>query len=560
MRPAGYLRPYGAVFRNRAWIIALVSLLAVGGALGHVATQPPRYQAETSILVPALGIVPAVPTDARLVPVQSLYRQTVLNDIVHLLRSRTISEQAAEEVGGLSGAEVARRVTVSNIPGTDFLLIRAADTQPERAAQIANAMAQALGDFYSLMSQAGATRARMFIEQQLRLAQDRLGAAEQAALAFQARTGAQALPEDVSLTEQRILDLQAAYEAAMLDETTARTRVDAIRAHLASQNDGQLASLSIATNPVIAQIRDHLTGLELRVADLRQTYTDQHPAVKALLGQIAADQARLSAEAAKALTDTSLGMSPARAQFVGKMIDGEVDVAAAHARAAGIRAIIDRVQARLANVPSDALALARLEREAKDAEQLVASLSALRQESVMRESQAVASGQSAVVVVDQALAPGKPVTPPYPQTAALAGLLGVCLGAALALAVDAVEKRIRTSRRPAAAHAEPEPAVIPVLRARLGYRSLAAALGMAAVLLPVLLVALVMGIMLVTGVGAAMYGAQIGAATGHLAHSLQALVQGVQAVHGLFVAQARAVPVHVAHVGQALMQALSAVQ
>ncbi len=531
-------RQYYAVFRRRAWIIALVVVLAVGGAVYRLTSQPPQYQAEASILVMPAGIAATGLTDPGLSPIRHAYRETLLNDIVQLLRSRTISERAAEQVGGLSAAELARRVTVMKIPGTDFLIIRAADTRPEQSALIANTMAQELGNFYAQMYQASATRARVFIEQQLRLAQDQLGGAEQAVLEFQARTGAVALPEGVSRTEQRILDLQAADEAATLDETTARTRVDALRSFLAAQNDGQLASLSIATNPVIAQIRDHLTGLELQLADLRQVYTDEHPAVKVALGEIASDRERLSAEAAKVLSDKSLGISPAREQFVREMIGGEVDAAVARARAAGIRAILGKLQARLSDVPGNALAMARLQRDARDAEQLVTRLSALQQEAVMRESQAVASGQSALVVVDHAMAPGTPISLPLPQTAAMAGLLGMCLGAALAVAVEGAETRIRASRRPNAVSEAPEAVPFPSISARLGFRPFAAALGMAVVLLPVILVALVLGVMLMAGVVAGVFAtvpsAQVAGVLVHFSHIGQALTHAVQTVHGLY--------------------------
>ena len=558
MRPAANLRHYSAMFRRRGGIIVLALALSVGGALYPLAARPPQYQAEASALVSPVGIAGTAFADARLTAVQRLYRQTMLNDIIHLVRSRTISERVAEQVGDLSAAELARRVAVRNVPGTDFLIIRAMDAQPERAALIANTMAQEVVGFWAQISQFGATRARMFIEEQLRLAQDRRAATEQAALEFQARTGALALPDDVSRTTQRILDMQAAADAATLEETTAQARVNAIRSHLAAQNDTKLASLSIATNPVVAQIRDHLTGLELQLADLRQVYTDQHPAVKALLGKIGADRARLGEEATKAVGDTSLGMSPARAQFVRDMVDGEVDMATAAARATAIRAILGNLQARMGNVSGDALALARLQREAQDAERMVTGISALRQEAVMRESQAVASGQSAIVIVDRAIVPSRPITLPFPQTGALAGLLGLCLGAVLALAAEEMEKRIRPSRCPETVPGASEPALIPALSARLGFRPLAIALGMGTVLVPVLLALLALALVAPAGIVAS--GAQGGRVPVDLADASRALAQAVHAVFGTSVAQVRAMPDHVARFGQALIHAFWAAQ
>jgi polysaccharide biosynthesis transport protein len=550
-------RHYYDVFRRRAWIIAVVAALAVGGALLQLTSRSPQYQAEASILVTPEGIVPTAFNDARFSAIQRAYRETVLNNVVYLLKSRTVSARAAEQVGGLSAEDLARRVTVKHIPGTDILIISAVDERPDHAALIANAMAQELANFYGEMYRAGAASARQFIEEQLGVAQDRLSASEQAVLEFQARTGALALPDEVSRTARRILDQQAAYEAASLDETTAQTRVAAIRSHLASQNDGQLASLSIATNPVIAQIRDHLTGLELQLADLRQVYTDQHPTVQALLGKIAAERERLSAEAEKVLSDKSLGMSPAREQFVREMISGEVDAAAARARAAGLHAILGRLQARLNGVSGNELALVRLQRDVKDAEQLVTRLSALQQDAVLRESQAVAFGQTAIAVVDPAVAPARPISLPFARTAALAGLLGLCLGAALALAVQSAESRIRSTPRTEVAPGVPAPAAISPLDVRRSFRYLPVALGMSIALLPVILVAL--GVVPVVGVVVSAYGAQAGTVLAHVAPVGQALTQAFHAVHGLYVAEARAMPPHVIDFSQLLIQTISTV-
>ena len=534
MKAAREHRHSCAVFRKRAWIIAAVVILAAAGAVHQVATRAPQYQAEASILVRPHMLVSPTIEDPGLSTIQGAYRKTVLNDLIQLLRSRTISERVADRVGGFAPQELARRMTVWNIRDTDFLIIRAEHPQPEQAALIANALAEELAGFYAEMNRAEATGARQFIEEQQGLAQRRLNAAEQAAVEFRTRTGAAALPEDVSRTAQRILDLEAARDAAMLDEAAAQARVAAIRSRLASQKDGQLAAISIATNPIIVQIRDHLTGLELELANLRQVYTDQHPKVQALLGRIADDRERLRAEAAKALNDTSLGTSPIREQFVREMINAEVDTAAARSRAAGISPILGRLQASFHNVSDTELTLARLQRDVRNAEQLLTRLSSLREDALIREHGAAASGQAAIVLVDPALAPEHPMSPPLPQAATLGGLLGLCVGAALALAVERWDERIRPLSWPAGAPSAPGVAMLPAVGAR--RPRFAAALAIASMLLPMVIMALVV---LTLGVAAGVAGfltAQTGTMTipASAAHLGQALIQAFQTVQQAF--------------------------
>lgn len=149
MKPDMGLRYYCNILHRRAWIVVFAVVLAVAGAVYRLADRPPQYQAETSILVRPLAIVPSVLDGSGLSTVQSAYRETQLNDIMQLLRSRTLFERVAEHMQGLRADDLPQRVAVRNIPGTDFLTISAVDGQPERAALIANSAAEELVNLYT---------------------------------------------------------------------------------------------------------------------------------------------------------------------------------------------------------------------------------------------------------------------------------------------------------------------------------------------------------------------------------------------------------------------------
>src|SRR5438309_6029619 len=108
MKPAmEKLRCYSAVFRRRAWIIALVAVLAVGGVVYQLSLQVPQYRAEGNILVVPQVIVPTA-VDIGPSTVHSAYRTTILNDIIQLLKSRTVAERVAARVGGVRPEDLAR--------------------------------------------------------------------------------------------------------------------------------------------------------------------------------------------------------------------------------------------------------------------------------------------------------------------------------------------------------------------------------------------------------------------------------------------------------------------
>jgi hypothetical protein len=220
-------------------------------------------------------------------------------------------------------------------------------------------------------------------------------------------------------------------------------------------------------------------------------YTDQHPKVQVLLGRIAEVRQRLSLEARKVLTDESLSVSPIREQFVREMINGEIEAAVARARYRGVAPILTGMQARLRTVPTEELTLGRLDRDVRITEQMYVRLSTLHQEALLRENRVASSAQAAVVLVDPARIPDRPLSGQLPKKAAFAGALGLLLGAAIALVLENLDTRIRSSRQAEGAYGVPVLAAIPTMNAR-SYRVLTAtATGTATVLLSVALVVLV---------------------------------------------------------------------
>ncbi len=514
------LRQYYEILRRRVWIIALLVVVAVGGVVYQLAGLRPLYEAEVSVLVTPQALSPTALEDTSLSAIQNSYRQGVLQNIIMLLKSKTILQRVAERVGAPSPESLSRRLKVTGVAGSDFLLITATDDSPERAALIANTWAQEFTKFYGQINRAEASSTRKFIEEQLGLSRNRLDTAEQALLAFRNRTGVMALSDETSRMVHRVLDLQAASETATLDEQLARTRVGAIQSRLRAQNDTRLASISIATNPVVGQVRNHLTTLELELASLRQVYTDQHPKVQAFLGRIAEARQQLNTEAAKVIRDESLGISPIREQLARETINGEVDAIVARARAKGLTQFLNGMQARLKTVPSNELGLARLQRDVRIAEQTFVRLSSLHQDALIRETRAGSSGEAAVVLVDPAQVPKVPVSKQLPLKAALAGLLGSIVGAAIAFVADNLDDRIRSSPQAEGVYGVPVLAAIPTMSSQ-SHRNLTAAPGAVSLLLPIILVVL----MLAGGVGVGLYLTQTKATPESVGRSGQTLMQ-----------------------------------
>ncbi|MGH2397849.1 MAG: GNVR domain-containing protein, partial [bacterium] len=319
------------------------------------------------------------------------------------------------------------------------------------------------------------------------------------------------------------LDIQTAHETAKMEQQIARTRVNFIRSRVGSQEELRRASVSIGTSPTFARLRDTLTGLELELASLRQVYTDQHPRVKTVVGRIADTRTQMAKVAEKAISGETMGVNPIRENLLGAMINGEVDAAAAQARAAGTAAIAKGMEVRVNRFPKAEADLARLDRDARLAENLFVRLSTLHQQALINENKAATTGQAALLVVDPAAAPVRPVSKQLPVRAGMAGLLGLVLGSSLALLMESLDTRIRTSGEAEASYGLPVLAAIPTMNSRT-HRQLTTAPATSALLLSLITVFLIGG--LIVG----FYVLQGGAAEGATRIG-QAILQTIQGSH-----------------------------
>lgn len=460
------LRHYYEVLRRRMWILALLTVITVGGVVLQLTSLSPKYEAAVNMLVTPRFTAPTTFEDTGPSSFPGgTYRDTVLKNIALLIQSRELLQRVADKTGESTAEGLRARVEVAEVRGSDFLLIKAKHDVPEQAALLANTVAHEFVKYYEQINRAGATGDQQFINEQLGLARDRLQTAERALVDFKAQSGVVAIPQEVAGIGQQALTLEAARGTATLEERLARSRIEAIQERLRSENDTRLASVSIATNPVVGQLRAYLTQSELELASLRQTNTEEHPKVKELLGKVADAQQRLRDEAAKVAKDQSLGVSPIREALVREMVTGEVDAVVAHARAAGLGQMLGQLRDKGRTIPQKEWTFARLQRDVRIAEESYVRLSTLHQETVIRESKAGSSGQAAIVLVDLAKTPEEPVSNQLPIKAGAAGLFGLMIGAALAFLADSMDDRIRTAPQAEGAYGVPVLAAIPTMSA-----------------------------------------------------------------------------------------------
>ena len=126
------LRDYLRVIRRRKWIIALVTLVVVGSAIGASVIQTPVYQGKAEVLLQAKATESLFDPNSgqRNDPARAVQTE------IQVLKSRPGRDLVRKALGSAPPA------SASPVGQTDVIEVRAESTDPDRAAAIANAYAK----------------------------------------------------------------------------------------------------------------------------------------------------------------------------------------------------------------------------------------------------------------------------------------------------------------------------------------------------------------------------------------------------------------------------------
>ncbi|MFQ6091825.1 MAG: GumC family protein [bacterium] len=159
----------------------------------------------------------------------------------------------------------------------------------ELASEMANTMAQLLIQKTKELTQIEASGAYEFTREQVSMAEKSLREAEDELSRFMERE------KIVSLVEEKKAELQR-LEAFETEYTWTNASSEEVRRQLAEGQENAVSATIIKNSPTIGDLITSLNSLEIRLASLRQEFTDDHPEVLGLKAQIAENSARLDKE------------------------------------------------------------------------------------------------------------------------------------------------------------------------------------------------------------------------------------------------------------------------
>jgi len=355
-------------------------------------------------------------------------------------------------------------VTVKPITNTSIIALSVKWKDPQTSAQIANAFGAVVVERERELVASQADAAIGFLSQQLPIAQREMGDAQ----ARLARYEASHHIADISTQTQTVIGQMAAIDAKIgqtqADEQQAQAELANAQREQAGTSTTITGGTTVAENPVLAQLETQLSQVQVQLRTALQQYTNLHPTVISLRSQEAQLERQIAQQQATVVANTNTVPNPLYQQLSQQTAQYSTQIAADKAQLEALRTQRKQLGPQLAQLPSQATALADLQRQSKAAEDVYTAL----QQKYNNAAVARDTALSDVTII----APANAASATRSPNLLFNLLLGIGLGAVLsilgAFVIDYFDNTIKDDREVEEELALPPLASIPLVKMRNG--------------------------------------------------------------------------------------------
>jgi succinoglycan biosynthesis transport protein ExoP len=408
------LSQFFAILMARQWMIIAAVLASLAGAVVVIMLVPPRYTADTRVL---LDVIKPDPVTGQVMSPQfaRAYTQTQ----IQLIQDSRVAGAVVDDIGWSKDPSMLARYAVPGDPngarralaqliidrtsaklieGSNIMEIGYTGSSPDSARAIADAIRRAYIHAAVQTKRDTAAESADWYEAQAGKAQRLLNIAEDTKAQFERQHGLIMQDDKTDIDTQRLAALSAAGAAPVMSSVGPAATVDSAAATELASVDAQLAQASRtlgANNPVLIQLRQKRAALATQVSQERAAAGAAAAAAKSAAGAANSGTAALQAQKARVLANSE-NLAKLR------QLQNDVDVR----RDQFVKATQAAAQLRAQSATDDA----------------------------------------GVTVLSDAVAPESPSFPKIPIVILGAFALGLALGLLAALLTELLNRRLRTVR------------------------------------------------------------------------------------------------------------------
>lgn len=299
----------------------------------------------------------------------------------------------------------------------------------ELAADIANAYVSELDAYDKSNSLFMGKKMRLYIEKQLERTERELAEAETRLEEFQKENPTLVPPDKGSVYAEQALGLASRQVDADVALEEVRQQIATVRAIWREGAPQGISPEAFISSPIISGLQERIAGLEVKRATLLEDFTETHPEVVGVTQEIEKAKDRVQAEVARIIEGKASTLSPAHQELLKQLAMLEVNRNGIEARRSALTAATARVESWAADLPPKEVEYARLVRKLRATEAVYLTLHSEHAKARVAEGR----DSDYFIVLDKAIVPKKPAKPRVKLTLAIALVMGMTLGAVVAI-------------------------------------------------------------------------------------------------------------------------------
>jgi succinoglycan biosynthesis transport protein ExoP len=423
---------WDALDHQRATILGFLAAVVLIALVGTKLTTP-VYEAVTLLqLMPRAGKEVEVSEVVNFDEAGYLERRDRARTQIQVILSRSVRQEVIErynaagfeDLVGTDGAGALKEMmTVGPREDTQLVEVRVEHTDPERAAALANLIADVYQDQNLEARTEAARETRVWLEGQTGTYREDLDAATQALMDFKRSTDLVDIEEKVDDISRRMSELQRALGEATTEQVLLESEIVEHRRLLRTNRYDVLTATF--DSPALKALSEQHALVLTESAEVFARYEEKHPAHRQAVERVSRLEGLIAEE-------------------VGRLVEGE------QARARILERQIERLNEELDAVKAELLEKQRLndtyvnlKMEEERLRKLYGSLSERGAEVELQARTRL----NDVRILDRALPPGHPARPSLPLNMAVALLVGLGGGVGLALLRERLDDTIRSSEQ-----------------------------------------------------------------------------------------------------------------
>jgi polysaccharide biosynthesis transport protein len=457
------LRVYWRTIRKRWPFIGLSIIIATVVAFVYTYRQPKVYEATCQVIIEpqAPQVLPGAKDVVELGTGTFWANREFYETQYRIIQSTGVGQRTAEKLGlqydpdyaGANrdltaiGRSLAGQLTVKSVKDSRLATITVSDRKPQRAALIANTIADTYIEYNLDYKLEGARSAMAWLAEQESDLKRELESAELKLYSFKKDRNllAVSLDDKQSMLSANLASVNGKLtdlRIRILEQDAKRKMIERARDNITEEE----TLPEIREKDTIRSLRESFITFSKESADLSSKYGPEHPRIKALADQMAAVRKIYEQEIAGVLATFEKNYQV--------MVDNE----------RALRALMDSQK-------KEAIELSKLEVEYKPLQRAAEQNSKMYALIASRQKEIDITGPmktNNVRVLERAVVPGAPVRPKPVQNLLLGLLVGLGTGIALAFAIEVLDNTLKTQADVEQSLGVPVLGLVPIIGAAAG--------------------------------------------------------------------------------------------